>query len=414
MDLAYLGLLLYLVILYIRPQDWVETVLNWRLELVVAGAAAVLALAQRRSKFPLQVSLLATWVVIIFVSNAVHGYFGDGWTETVVYFKQALVFLLFWAAVDSQAKLRGVVWALMILSAVLAYQGIWMYQHGVGWAGQEMYWGDRIRWVGLWDGANVLSLLFVMAFPFVLETVLAPRGALSRVVGLVVGALILMALFLAASRGAWLASGVVLLLYFRERAGKLGVAVGVLAVLGLLAYAPARLTEGDERDQSSWDLRLYMWSQGVGMVRYQPALGVGKGQFASVTGRKVAHNVFVENMAETGLIGLFVFLALIYYSFRSLLMAGAVPGGLSPPLASMRRAVFVSFVGYLAASMFISTDFEPLYILMALCVAILELARRETGLQLPLKFTKADVKNILMLEIGGVIGLYVFTEVFWG
>jgi O-antigen ligase len=413
-SLAYIGVLIYCMILYIRPQDWVGPVLHWRLELVVAGGATALALLQRRPRFPLQVPLLAAWVVVIFLSNATGGHMEFVVRETVKYFKLAIVFVMFWAAVDSTAKLRGVMWLLVLLTAVLAYQGIWMHQHGVGWAGQELYWGDRIRWIGLWDGANVLSLLFVVALPFVLEMVLGPRGTVSRLLGVVAGVLILVALFLAASRGAWLASGVVFLLYFRDRIGNKGIAVGVLAAAVLLAFAPERLTQGDDRDDRSWDLRLYMWSQGVEMLRYQPVLGVGKGRFLEISRRKIAHNIFVGNMAETGFVGLTVFVALIYYSFLSLMMAGAVERALSPPLASMRRAVSISLVGYLAASMFISTDFEPLYILMALCAVVLRLAQMETGLPLRLTLRRWDIRNILLLVVGGVLFTYAFTEIFWG
>jgi putative inorganic carbon (hco3(-)) transporter len=406
---ALFGLIIYLILVYVRPADWVPAVLNWPLELIVGAAVLVMILLQRTPKIPVQVPLLAVWVMLIFLANAVNGDFQDAITNAVVFVKRALVFFMFWAVIDSTRNLRRVIMLMVLLSAVLGYQGIWMKEHGIGWAGQDMYWGERIRWIGLWDGANVLSLLFVTALPYVLELILGPKGMRSRVYGSLCGVLILWGIVLAGSRGAWLAMAVTFLVYFKDRIGNRGLIVGCLAIWAATVIAPSRVQGGDERDESSWRGRVSMWAEGFEMLRYQPVLGVGKGKFIEHSGRQIAHNAFVQNMAETGILGLFAWLALIYFSFRCLHIAGKLASGLSPPLESLRRAVFAGLVGYLVASMFISTDFEPLYMLMGLCAAVLRIARQETGMILELGFTMRDAFIILTLEFGGVIFMYAGT-----
>ena len=104
---------------------------------------------------------------------------------------------------------------------------------------------------------------------------------------------------------------------------------------------------------------------------------------------------------------------MIYVSFRCLGAALRVEG-LSPRLASLARAVWVSLIGYLCATMFISAyESELLYILMGLSTAIWLVAQRETGAFLHLPQTLTEYRMIAMIEIVGVIGLYLLTNSFW-
>src|SRR6202022_40482 len=133
------------------------------------------------------------------------------------------------------------------------------------------------------------------------------------------------------------------------------------------ALAPPRFSHvdmGDDSiDASSSRHRIDMWAEGLEMIKYNPVLGIGKGRFADYTGSLIAHNVFVQNMGETGLIGLFIWVAVVYTSFKPLPLALHHTEVISTGLASLSRALFVSSTGYLAASFFISTDLEPFYIL---------------------------------------------------
>ena len=89
-------------------------------------------------------------------------------------------------------------------------------------------------WIGLWDGANVLSLLFVMIFPFVLEIILGPWPVILKVVAAGCGGLIMEGLILANSRGAWLSLAIITMVFFQKRIGKAGLIVGCVALFGLL------------------------------------------------------------------------------------------------------------------------------------------------------------------------------------
>jgi O-antigen ligase len=416
-NMAYLGLLCYLILLYIRPQDWVPAVLNLPLELVVAGGttiAAVFGYSRRRhGPPPVHLYLLPLWVLIILLSNVINGNTSDGITQAIKYLKLSVVFVMIWLAVDTPRKLQGVLFLIVTMAALLGWQGIYMKQHGIGWAGQPLYWAERIRWVGLWDGANVLSLLFVTAVAFVLEMVFGKSNVAIRLYGALAGTLILTGLFLANSRGGYLALGVMIMLYFRTRVGKKGLVVGGMLVALLVALGPSRLRGNAEEDadDTSKRHRIDMWYQGFQMVKESPVLGIGKGQFAEYTHMLIAHNTIVQNMGETGILGLFVFISLVYAALKALLSVPEDDAYLGPLVGGLRRSMLACFVGYLSASMFITTDFDLLYVFMALIVAVVNIARRQTGYPFRVTLVRRDFQYIGAATAAAMMMMYVAVRV---
>jgi len=415
----FLGLVIYCILVYLRPADWVETVKDWPLEFVTL-ALTLLAVSvklylstdqeTRRKRLPL-FAFMAAWVMAIFLSNLIHGDVGSGYENAVIYAKRCTVCLLFWAVLSSTRRIRGLILVLVPLAGLLGLQGIYQVAHGVGWAGQPLYWAGRICWVGLWDGANVLSLLFVATLPFVFEILMGKWNLLAKILAGVSGALILNGMILAASRGGWLALGVIVLLYFRQRVGKWGLIAGAVCILALVAVGPSRLTQNaaEDSDDSSSRHRVDLWSEGLEMFKYNPVLGVGKGQFVGYTGTQVAHNAFIENLGETGLFGVFPWVGLIYLSFKSLRIVMRNSTELSPQVNGMTQAAFVSLVGYLSASMFINTDFDLLYMFMGLCAAVLAVARRELNDAIELQFGWVDLRNVGFLVAGCILYMHVVT-----
>jgi O-antigen ligase len=164
-----------------------------------------------------------------------------------------------------------------------------------------------------------------------------------------------------------------------------------------------------DADDASSRHRVDLWSEGLEMFKYNPVLGIGKGQFAEYTGTQVAHNAFIENLGETGFLGVFAWVGLIYLSFKSLRLVMRRSAELSPQLRGLTQAVFVSLVGYLSASMFINTDFDLLYMSMGLCAAVLAVARRELKDGIDVHFGFADMRNIALLAVGGIFYMYAVT-----
>jgi O-antigen ligase len=91
----------------------------------------------------------------------------------------------------------------------------------------------------------------------------------------------------------------------------------------------------------------------------------------------VAHNLYLQQLAETGIVGLVLLLAAVGACLAAALRAAQqFDAGGDPALAALARASTVAMIGFLTASLFVSdgTD-KRLWIILALGPALLGAAR---------------------------------------
>ncbi|HEV7614845.1 MAG TPA: O-antigen ligase family protein [Solirubrobacterales bacterium] len=202
------------------------------------------------------------------------------------------------------------------------------------------------------------------------------------------------------SRGGAIAAITVLiaaLLVMRRRRGAvLGLAIGgLLAAAAWFLASPSgfeRLTNfndhGNGRDEL-WRIAWEMFSshplQGVGLQNFVPqapdyVLHPGALQFIHLIIEKpvVVHNVYLQFLAETGIVGLLLFLTLVTLSLVASLRAASIYEGLGDrAFADLCRCLFLAVVALLAAGFFISSGVDyKLWALLGLGPATLLLARR--------------------------------------
>jgi O-antigen ligase len=166
-----------------------------------------------------------------------------------------------------------------------------------------------------------------------------------------------------------------------------------LAVVALLpATATQRLTASDRTGTGRTDI----WRVGWRMVEDRPLLGVGAGNFDDTTIKylvqpgaiqrddfiidtpKVAHNIYLQVLAELGAIGMVLFLVIIGVCLGSALAAARrfqARRDLDGELLS--RALALALIGLLAADFFSSQLYsKQLWLLLAVGPALLAVARR--------------------------------------
>jgi O-antigen ligase len=139
------------------------------------------------------------------------------------------------------------------------------------------------------------------------------------------------------------------------------------------------------------------------MVQAHPVTGVGVGNFKTssvhyllkpgaikrdefiVDTPKVAHNTYLQVLAELGIPGLVLFMFIIVFSLSSGWRAARIfdrRGDLRMEL--LARGILVALVGLLAADVFISEEFsKQLWLLLGLCPALLAIANGKSGGELP-------------------------------
>ncbi len=249
-----------------------------------------------------------------------------------------LVLVLFGA---QYVRTRRQVWTLVIFILVAALtQSLFGYAQAIFSLGPQSFVRSfTLRVYGTFDQPNPYAGYLNMALPITLALLLLGRDWLTRVVNGIASALIGGAMLLTQSRGGQIALLAALVFIVvvgmpRVRAWMRLVAVGIfLLIAGLLSgviplylfgqverflgLVHINLMEPNTQDFSTAE-RLAHWIAGINMYLTHPILGVGIGNYPDayphyfistfVTSLGHAHNYYINIAAETGTIGLVIYL----------------------------------------------------------------------------------------------------------
>ena len=253
-------------------------------------------------------------------------------------------------------------------------------------------------------GLNPNELGALLAVAAVLATCLAvsrSSSAGARLIALAAALLSTLLVIMTESRGAMLGlTAAVLVTPFAAGRGRraAALAVALAAALSVAVWvttaAPAQTRERLTQPTSSGSGRVDLWTVGLRMVKDEPITGVGAGNFPVssvhyllqpgaiardefiVDHPKVTHNIYLQVLAELGVIGLALFLALIGTCLACVLRAARTfrrQGAATMELLS--RGLFIALVALLVADFFSSALYsKQLYLLLAMGPALLAMA----------------------------------------
>ncbi|MEZ4365391.1 MAG: O-antigen ligase family protein [Kofleriaceae bacterium] len=175
---------------------------------------------------------------------------------------------------------------------------------------------DRIRYRGELHDPNELALtLGIGGLSFVIASFLRRRGGLGAITYLAAAAMVAWAVLLTQSRGGLVVAAAVPGVYFVRRFGVAGL------FAGLLAAAPVMMLGGGGRDAASAEtstlMRYEAWASGLDMFHSSPLFGVGQRQFTEHH-FLTAHNTYVLTLAELGLVGMVLFVMILWASIKAL------------------------------------------------------------------------------------------------
>jgi O-antigen ligase len=181
----------------------------------------------------------------------------------------------------------------------------------------------------------------------------------------------------------------------RIRAFGAGLVLAAVVVTYFAAFAPLAATERITTPETGSG-REDLWLVGWRMAEAHPVQGVGAGNFpvASihyllqpgaivrddyiVQVPKVAHNIYLGTLAELGVIGLALFCGILAFALACAARAARTFEDRGDrDMGTLSRAVLIALIAILTANVFASEQFnKPLWILLALCPALLALSRR--------------------------------------
>jgi O-antigen ligase len=364
----YIVTLACVALVYLRPADLFAVMRDVPAVFVSSVIAApplglaILNDPRRLLALPNDRYLFGLWAAIP-ASCLAAGWFGGALAGFGEFGQVALLYVLVRYAVCSDRQFRGLVLLVIGVVLVQAVSGIVQMHAGVGLGGitpLDEAGTRRIRGAGIFNDPNDLALALVTTVPLLvaLATERAAGPGRRAAIGMSL-ATVLTALYFTNSRGGVLALGVSVIVLAYRMVGKwiatLVVAIGLTAAV---AFGPTRINEM-QADEESAQGRIVAWSEGLQMLKSQPVLGVGWTRFTSYHA-KVAHNSFVHVLAETGLIGGFCFVGLLYSYFMSLRASRAGPP--EPPTGiDWTGPLIASGAGLCAGAGFLSRQYDPAF-----------------------------------------------------
>jgi len=285
--------------------------------------------------------------------------------------------------VDSMHRLR---WTMLFAIGSVAYGSLHAIREWQKYGGMSL--GYRPGWVT--GDPNYFTASALLCLPiaiYMLDDRQQPRW--QRWFCLFSIAVTIIAVTLAASRGGFLGlTAGALLMVWRSRQRWRNLARMALIVLPLMVLTPSsplqRLLYPNQGDRYATDERLLLAEAGLNMARHYPWTGVGAGNFkiyvkayGDAYEDHVAHNTYISLLAEMGIPGFTLFMAVAVATFVNLERIRRRSLAEGPPLVwQTASALQVGLLAYLVAVYFVSSETHKLYWLMVfLSIVLGELQR---------------------------------------
>lgn len=282
------------------------------------------------------------------------------------------VFMGFYFVVSNTLKTKKQFFDLitvMVLSclAVCLY-GIMQYAFGwntaQAWMDEEMFEDIKMRIYSTLENPNVLGEYILLMLPLSVGLMWTKKNAVSKIFYAAVSGCLLLALILTFSRGCWIGLIFAAAIFVTLVSGKLW---GLLLIV--LPFVPMLLPEsiinrflsvGDMKD-SSTSYRVYIWLGTMLMLKDYWISGIGLGSeaftriypfysYSSIVAPH-AHNMFLQILVESGIVGISAFLIMLFAFFKRLSVIHAMAGRKSP-VSTMIVAFAAAVSGFLLQGMF--------------------------------------------------------------
>lgn len=328
----FIGLLGLLAVYFIRPGELYPLLAALHPERVLAILVLCSILLHRgKLVFPTVTKLCLLFWITLFCSVPLAIWRSDALLNAFDFAKILTYHLAIVSLVTTARRLRIFLATYALLIGWLAASSLYDYVYGVYYlAGEGIARAEGLTSAG--GNPNELGLTMVASLPLVLVLIFPGAG---RVRWLVVGvaAASIATVVLTGSRASFLALVFligVLALSSKRRFGWLLVAVGFLVVLWVVTppeykqrYSSVTSLQHDE----SYQHRVLAWKAGWAMFKDNPLTGVGVGEFANASGMKYwpgqggrhwlnAHSLYVQVVAELGLLGAVTFAIFLIYLLR--------------------------------------------------------------------------------------------------
>jgi putative inorganic carbon (hco3(-)) transporter len=395
---SYAALFVFTAILYARPAEFYPSAVTASIALLVGIATLAffvptqLSLEGTLTARPREVNLVLLFCLtgLLSVPFAINR--EEAWVEfSATFIRCIVIFVVIVNVVRTEARLKGLIFLAMVAGIWLSAEAINDYRLGL--LTVEGYRAAG-RGTGIFGNTNDMALHLVTILPISVALMLGSKGTVRKLLYGACAAVMIAAIVLSYSRGAFIGMLIVLLFIAwklgRQRRLEIIFAVlGFAGVVVLLApdkygsrllsiFIPSLDTEG------SADARRGELFRSIYVALRHPLLGIGMGNYQPEMSYKglVTHNSYTQVGSEMGMIALACYVMFIVTPLKKL-------GQIARETFETRRdsrfyylalGLQASLIAYLISSFFLSVAYVwYVYYLVAYAVCLRRLYESETG-----------------------------------
>ena len=314
-----------------------------------------------------------------------------------------LLFMAFYFVVINTVKTRkqlfDVLTVFAVSGALVCLYGVAQYIFGwdtsAAWVDEEMFSDIKMRVYSTLENPNVLGEYILLVLPVCIGLVWQKPKKLAKLVYIAMAGIMFATLILTFSRGCWIGFMITAGLFVTFVCGKIwGLALIALPFLPMVlpeSIINRIASVGDMKD-SSTSYRVYIWYGSLAMVKDFWASGIGPGTqafksvypFYSYSGIVAphSHNMFLQILVESGIVGIGVFLTTIVMFFKKLINGYQSTSGKGSKLGAMIVAIGAGVAGFCVQGMFDNCFYNYrvfliFWIVLALGIAAVYIAKGE-------------------------------------
>ncbi len=437
---AFLLTLLYLSMVFVRPQEFVAVLEGIPLlPLMMAIALFAWILSEQKQVDGPQLLALTLLFGYTILSVALSGWVGGMAPAAGKLVPIYILYLLVSSTVTTPERQRHTMWIFVAGAAMMAAHGIQQKFSGVGWTGEVPLQG-RMRYIGIFNDPNDVGLLLVCSLPMAFYLFFHYRSTLLKILLALLIGTILYGIVLTNSRGTTLATAVLAALYLWRHHGVVKTMIFGAAIIPVILSMSSRIDTISASEESAHG-RIEAWYEGFQMLKSSPLFGVGFDRFTEHH-FLTAHNSFVLALAELGIIGYILWfsfllscLMMIRYlrtpppprqneledlvslysddeeeGDKEIAKEEAIPK-VSKEESTIANVLYFSFIGFATSAFFLSRTYVVvLFVLCAMAVGHY-LGARQRHPELPAQGFFAHFGQYAMISVISIVLLYLVTKV---
>ena len=346
------------------------TMLDVGLSLLCLFSLVIKALTTKKFKFKTDGMgfMVMAMLVIYLVASLTSFVPVKGLQIWAVYFAFMVFYFVVVNTVKTKKQLFDLLTVFCISGLCVCVYGILQYIFGwnvtQAWMDEEMFEDIKMRIYSTLENPNVLGEYILLTLPVAIALMWKKKGVLAKLFYGATAGVMGLALILTFSRGCWIGIMAAAAVFVTFAAGKLwGLALIALPIIPMILPESIinRFTSIGDMKDSSTSYRVYIWMGTLLMLKDFWLSGIGPGTEAftqvypfysySMIVAPHSHNLFLQIMVESGILGILSFLILGVIFVRKLAAAYQVQGKFGE-ISVASVAIGAAVIGFMVQGLF--------------------------------------------------------------